>query len=99
MRTCDTSSVRDLCRLVTNAAQTYRRRLIDGGAIEPAGRGKVRFAYQQMRSWLRSQRLRPNGALLLRGEREARAAINGILGKVVAAYLNRNEPKRLSCVL
>ena len=40
----------------SNFAQTYRRRLIDVGAIEPAGRGKVRFAYQQMRSWLRSQR-------------------------------------------
>ena len=40
----------------SNFAQTYRRRLIDVGAIEPAGRGKVRFAYQQMRSWLRSHR-------------------------------------------
>lgn len=38
-----------------NYAQTYRRRLIDAGVIEPAGRGKVRFSYQQMRPWLRSQ--------------------------------------------
>ena len=38
-----------------NYAQTYRRRLIDAGAIEPAGRGKIRFSYLQMRPWLRSQ--------------------------------------------
>jgi len=38
-----------------NYAQTYRRRLIDAGAVEPAGRGKVRFSYPQMRPWLRSQ--------------------------------------------
>ena len=39
-----------------NFAQTYRRRLIDAGAIESADRGKVRFSYQQMGPWLRSQR-------------------------------------------
>lgn len=39
-----------------NFAQTYRRRLIDAGAIESAGRGRVRFSYQQMGPWLRSQR-------------------------------------------
>ena len=38
-----------------NFAQTYRRRLIDAGAIEPASRGKVRFAHQSLRPWLRSQ--------------------------------------------
>ena len=39
-----------------NFAQTYRRRLIDAGAIESAGRGRVRFSYRQMGPWLRSQR-------------------------------------------
>jgi len=38
-----------------NYAQTYRRRLIDAGAIEPAGRGKIRFTHQSLRPWLRSQ--------------------------------------------
>ena len=38
-----------------NFAQTYRRRLIDAGAIEPAGRGRVRFTHQSLRPWLRSQ--------------------------------------------
>ena len=38
-----------------NFAQTYRRRLIDAGAIEPASRGKVRFTHQSLRPWLRSQ--------------------------------------------
>ena len=38
-----------------NYAQSYRRRLIDAGAIEPAGRGKVRFTHQSLRPWLRSQ--------------------------------------------
>ena len=28
---------------------------IDAGAIEPAGRGKVRFTHQSLRPWLRSQ--------------------------------------------
>ena len=38
-----------------NFAQTYRRRLMDAGAIEPAGRGKVRFTHQSLRPWLRTQ--------------------------------------------
>ncbi len=38
-----------------NYAQTYRRRLIDAGAIQPAGRGKVCFTHQSLRPWLRSQ--------------------------------------------
>ncbi|WP_419919906.1 ATP-binding protein [Candidatus Poriferisocius sp.] len=38
-----------------NYVQNYRRRLIDAGAIEPAGRGKLRFTHQSMRPWLRSQ--------------------------------------------
>lgn len=36
-------------------AQSYRRRLLDAGAIEAAGRGRVRYSYPQMRPWLRSQ--------------------------------------------
>ena len=35
--------------------QTYRRRLIEAGAIEPAGRGKVRFTHEAMRNWLHTQ--------------------------------------------
>lgn len=49
------SSIAERIQRSPNFAQTYRRRLIDAGAIEPAERGKVRFSYQQMRPWLRSQ--------------------------------------------
>ncbi len=38
-----------------NYSQTYRRRLIDAGVIEAAGRGRVRFSHTSLRSWLRSQ--------------------------------------------
>lgn len=51
----ETSSVARRLRRSPNYAQTYRRRLIDAGAIEPAGRGVIRFSYPQMRPWLRSQ--------------------------------------------
>ena len=49
------SQIADRIGRSPNFAQTYRRRLIDAGAIEPASRGKVRFAHQSLRPWLRSQ--------------------------------------------
>ncbi len=39
----------------SNYVQTYRRRLLEAGVIEPAGRGKLRFTHNSTRSWLRSQ--------------------------------------------
>lgn len=49
------NTIADRIKRSPNYAQTYRRRLIDAGAIEPAGRGKVRFTHQSLRPWLRSQ--------------------------------------------
>lgn len=41
--------------VTTDYAQKYRRRLIDAGIIEPAGRGKLIFAVPYLRDWLQRQ--------------------------------------------
>lgn len=50
-----TAAIAELMTVTTDYAQKYRRRLIDGGIIKPAGRGRVAFAVPFLGDHLRSK--------------------------------------------
>ena len=54
-RTSKVADVATRLEVTHDYAQKYRRRLIDSGVIEPAGRGYVQFAVPYLRDWLRDR--------------------------------------------